>query len=382
MEELCRINNANLYRKLNVVNTDKRSTIVVNGSLESINLSSNDYLGLSRNKTVLKATIKNLCQISQCSSRLIAGNSDELDLLEKKLADHRKSARALIYPSGYMANLGVLSTLANKTTTIYSDEYNHASIIDGCRLSGARIVIYRHNDLDHLDQLIRKSTSDRKILVTETIFSMDGDPSDLRGIHDIARRYNAISVVDDSHGDFIYNDKGKFVLDGINSVDIYISSLSKALGCFGGYVSASEQVVELLINRSRAFIYSTSLPSHLCSAALAAIPIAERGDLQEQLMKCVAFFSSKVESMGFGNDRAKSSFRSQIIPLVVGDEKKTVEFSKLLLSEGVFIQSIRYPTVQLGKARLRASITTTLDMRQLKIALEKIESIARKLNII
>jgi glycine C-acetyltransferase len=381
-EELRHINKASLYRKLNVINTDKLSTIVVNGSVESINLSSNDYLGLSRNKAVLKATVNNLCQISQCSSRLIAGNSDELDQLEKKLADHRKSDKTLIYPSGYMANLGVISTLANKSTTIYSDEYNHASIIDGCRLSGARIVIYRHNDLDHLDQLIRKSTSDRKIFVTETIFSMDGDQSDLRAIHELARRHNAITVVDDSHGDFIYDDRGKLALEGINSVDVYISSLSKALGCFGGYVSASRQVIEFLINRSRSFIYSTSLPSHLCSAALAAIPIAEQGDLQELLMKKITFFSSKVDSMGFGNVRPKSRFRSQIVPIVVGDEKKTVEFSKLLLSAGIFIQSIRYPTVQFGKARLRASITTSLDTKQLKIALEKIEAIARKLNII
>jgi len=381
-EELCRINKASLYRKLNVVSSDKHSTINVNGSLGSINLSSNDYLGLSRNKAVLKATINNLCQISQCSSRLIAGNSDELDQLENKLADHRKSDRALIYPSGYMANLGVISTLANKSTTIYSDEYNHASIIDSCRLSGARIVIYRHNDLDHLHQLIRESTSDRKILVTETIFSMDGDRSDLRGIHDIARHHDAITVVDDSHGDFIYNDRGKLALEGINSIDVHISSLSKALGCFGGYVSASRQVIEFLINRSRSFIYSTALPSHLCSAALAAIPIAEQGDLQKQLMKSITFFSSKVDRLGFGNVRSESEPRSQIVPLAVGDEKKTTEFSKLLLSEGIFIQSIRYPTVPLGKARLRASITTSLHMKQLKIALEKIEMIAQKMNII
>lgn len=170
--------------------------------------------------------------------------------------------------------------------------------------------------------------------------------------------------------------------DRLHLVDIHISSLSKALGCFGGYVAASEQVVELLINRSRPFIYSSGLPSHLCSSALAAIPIANKGTLQERLIKNVTFFSSKIDHIGFNTESYRSRFRSQIIPLVVGDEKLTMQFSKALLSDGIFMQPIRYPTVQLGKARLRASITVTLHLEQLKIALEKIETIGKRLNII
>ena len=204
-DELFRLNEANLYRRLNLISASKNTAVVLVNGVASINLCSNDYLGLSQNKTVLRMTIESLSQISQCSSRLIAGNSNELSQLENKLADHRKTDRALIYPSGYMANIGVISTLANKLTTIYSDEYNHASLIDGCRLSGARIEIYKHNDLDHLEQLIRNGTSDRKIILTETIFSMDGDRSDLQGIHNIALRHNAITIIDDSHGDFIFD---------------------------------------------------------------------------------------------------------------------------------------------------------------------------------
>jgi glycine C-acetyltransferase len=383
-DELCRLNKANLYRRLNLISASKNTAVVLVNGVASINLCSNDYLGLSQNKTVLRMTIESLSQISQCSSRLIAGNSNELIQLENKLADHRKTDRALIYPSGYMANIGVISTLANKLTTIYSDEYNHASLIDGCRLSGARIEIYKHNDLDHLEQLIRKGTSNRKIILTETIFSMDGDRSDLQGIHNIALRHNAITIVDDSHGDFIFDQAhGPGLASyGLHVFDVHISSLSKALGCFGGYVAASEQIVELLINRSRPFMYSSGLPSHLCSSALAAIPIAYKGNLQERLMRNVTFFSSKIDHIGFNTESYRSRFRSQIIPLVVGDEKLTMQFSKALLSDGIFMQPIRYPTVQLGKARLRASITATLHLEQLKIALEKIETIGKRLNII
>ena len=227
-DELFRLNEANLSRSLNLISASKNTAVVLVNGVASINLCSNDYLGLSQNKTVLRKTIESLSQISQCSSRLIAGNSKELSQLENRLADHCKTDRALIYPSGYMANIGVISTLANKLTTIYSDEYNHASLIDGCRLSGARIEIYKHNDLDHLEQLIRNGTSDRKIILTETIFSMDGDRSDPQGIHNIALRHNAITIIDDSHGDFIFDQ------DGLHVFDVHISSLSKALGCFSG----------------------------------------------------------------------------------------------------------------------------------------------------
>jgi 7-keto-8-aminopelargonate synthetase-like enzyme len=165
-------------------------------------------------------------------------------------------------------------------------------------------------------------------------------------------------------------------------VDVYISSLSKALGCFGGYVAASQQITELLINRSRSFIYSSALPSHLCSSAIAAIPIANRGRLQKKLIENINFFTSNINKIGFKTDSDKSTFRTQIIPLVIGDEKLTMQFSKTLLSNGVFIQAIRYPTVKIGFARLRASITAMLRKEQLSIAIEKIETIGKTLNII
>lgn len=362
----------------------KPAVVLIDG-IESINLCSNDYLGLSENKTVLGRTIKSLRQVSQCSSRLVAGNSSELIKLENTLADHRKTDRALIYPTGYMANIGVISTLANKSTTIFSDEYNHASIIDGCRLSGARIEIFKHNDLEHLERLVRSSESERKIILTETIFSMDGDQSNLKRIHEIALSRNAMTIVDDSHGDFIFDHTNTLRFTsakGVCMVDVYISSLSKALGCFGGYVAASQQIIELLINRSRSFIYSSALPSHLCSSALAAIPIANRGRLQKKLLENINFFTSNLNKIGFKTHSDKSTFRTQIIPLVIGDEKLTVQFSKNLLLNGIFIQAIRYPTVKLGFARLRASITAMLRKEQLSIAIEKIETIGKKLNII
>jgi glycine C-acetyltransferase len=384
-DELNRLENANLYRRLSLVSKSTKPAVVLIDGIESINLCSNDYLGLSENKIVLARTIKSLKQVSQCSSRLVAGNSSELIKLEKTLADHRKTDRALIYPNGYMANIGVISTLANKSTTIFSDEFNHASIIDGCRLSGARIEIFKHNDLEHLEYLVRSSKSERKIILTETIFSMDGDQSNLKRIHEIALSHNAMTIVDDSHGDFIFDHTHNLRFTsakGVCMVDVYISSLSKALGCFGGYVAASQQITELLINRSRSFIYSSALPSHLCSSAIAAIPIANRGRLQKKLIENINFFTSNINKIGFRTDSDKSTFRTQIIPLVIGDEKLTMQFSKTLLSNGVFIQAIRYPTVKIGFARLRASITAMLRKEQLSIAIEKIETIGKTLNII
>jgi glycine C-acetyltransferase len=384
-DELNRLENANLYRRLSLVSKSTEPAVVSIDGIESINLSSNDYLGLSENKTVLAMTIKSLKQVSQCSSRLVAGNSNELIKLENTLADHRKTDRALIYPNGYMANIGVISTLANKSTTIFSDEYNHASIIDGCRLSGARIEIFKHNDLEHLERLVGSSKSERKIILTETIFSMDGDQSNLKRIHEIALSHNAMSIVDDSHGDFIFDHTHNLRFTsakGACMVDVYISSLSKALGCFGGYVAASQEITELLINRSRSFIYSSALPSHLCSSAIAAIPIAYRGKLQKKLIENINFFTSNINKIGFKTDSDKSTFRTQIIPLIIGDEKLTMQFSKTLLSNGIFIQAIRYPTVKLGFARLRASITAMLRKEQLSIAIEKIETIGKRLNII
>ncbi len=377
-ERLDSLEKNDLYRRLRTVIVNG-PTAVVDGK-EVIHLCSNDYLGLSQDKQVIKKTIEALQnEVSQCSSRLIAGNHPAIMELEGLLADHRRTESALVYPTGYSANLGVVTAIAGKSSTIFSDELNHASIIDACRLSGATIKVFRHNDASHLDKLIRQTKDGSKIVITEGIFSMDGDAARLPKICAIAKENDAITIVDDAHGDFIFGPRfsgvpAKFKTD----VDIHVSSMSKGLGCFGGYVATTEHLRELLINTSRQFIYTSALPSHLCSAAIAAIPLAKKGDLQKKLYRNISYFTNAMKRLGFVIGESSS----QIIPIMVGSEKLAVEFSIELLMQGVFAQAIRYPTVRKGSARLRVSLTAMHTQKHLDTAIDVFEKAGRKTGII
>jgi glycine C-acetyltransferase len=343
-----------------------------------IHLCSNDYLGLAHNPKILRKAANALEEVSQCSSRLIAGNNPQLSELESSLASHRKTEAALVFPTGYMANLGVVTALADKNSTILSDELNHASIIDACRLSGATIKVFRHNDVEHLEAIIRKAPG-RRIVVTEGIFSMDGDLSKLGEICKIAREYKALTVLDDAHGDFIFGQDYSGVASYLKApVDVHVSSLSKGLGCFGGYVAASASTIELLINISKQFIFTSALPSHLCVAASEAINLAKRGGLQEKLHANIAFLKERLEDAGFiiGNSS------SQIMPIMIGSENTAMEFSTELLRAGVFAQAIRYPTVKRGSARLRLSVTAAHAKGQLGQAVEILQAVGKKKKIV
>lgn len=368
---------SDLYRRLRNVTTHG-PTATVNGQ-DAIHLCSNDYLGLSRNKSVIKKTIEALQkEVSQCSSRLIAGNHPTIVELEDMLADHRGTEAALVYPTGYSANLGVVTSVADKSSTIFSDELNHASIIDACRLSGATIKVFKHNDVDTLFELMHQSKS-RKIVVIEGIYSMDGDSAKLSEICKIAKENNAITIVDDAHGDFIFGPNfsgipAKFDVD----VDIHISSMSKGLGCFGGYVATTRSLREFLINTSRQFIYTSALPGHLCAAAMAAVPLAKRGNLQKILYSNIDYFTKAIKKLGF----VLGSSSSQIIPVLIGPEKTAMDFSKELLRQGVFAQAIRYPTVKKGSARLRVSLTAMHNQKHLDDAIDAFEKAGKKTGVI
>jgi glycine C-acetyltransferase len=359
-------------------------TVIVNGPTatidgkEVIHLCSNDYLGLSQNKQVIDKTLKALHEVSQCSSRLIAGNHPKIIELEDLLADHRGTESALVYPTGYSANLGVVMTIADKSSTIFSDELNHASIIDACSLSGATVMVFRHNDTDHLQELMQY-VQGRKIVITEGIFSMDGDMGKLSEIHRIANDHDAITIVDDAHGDFIFGPgfSGIPAKLGVD-IDIHVSSMSKGLGCFGGYVATTKPIRELLINTSRQFIYTSALPDHLCSAAIAAIPIAKSGNLQKRLQWNISYFSALMKRLGFELENSAS----QIIPVIVGQEGRAVEFSKELLKNGVFAQAIRYPTVKRGHARLRISLTAMHRRKHINAAVDAFEKAGKKTGIL
>jgi glycine C-acetyltransferase len=375
-ERLASLEKSDLYRRLRTV-VVKGPTAEVDGK-QVVHLCSNDYLGLSQNLHVIKKTIQALHEVSQCSSRLIAGNHPQVLELEGMLADHRRAEAALVYPTGYAANLGAVTAIADKNSTIFSDELNHASIIDACRLSGAEIKVFRHNDNEHLEELVRNARG-RKIVITEGIFSMDGDTAKLEEICSIAKDHDAITIVDDAHGDFIFGSgfsgvPAKFEVD----VDIQISSMSKGLGCFGGYVASTTPIRELLINNSRQFIYTSALPDHLCAAAIAAIPLAKKGGLQKKLQRNIDYFSKTMKKLGF----TLGSSASQIIPVMIGEEKLAMELSKELLRLGVFAQAIRYPTVRKGSARLRTSLTSMHTKKHIDAAIGAFEQAGKKTKLL
>lgn len=378
-EKLAGIEEAGLYRRLRAVSAQGPLAIV--DGRKAVHLCSNDYLGLSRNRRVVRSAASALRQVSQCSSRLIAGNDPAIPGLEKLLARHRNTEAALVYPTGYAANLGAISALAGKDSVIFSDELNHASIIDACRLSGAAVKIFRHNDDAHLARLLReeKNNNKRKMVITEGIFSMDGDFADMEKICALAREHGAMTVVDDAHGDFIIGPRFSGVPAAAGAaVDVHVSSLSKGLGCFGGYVACSESVRELLINTSRQFIYTSALPDHLCTAAITAVPIAKKGDLQKRLRRNIERFTTKIVGLGF----TLGPSRSQIIPVMIGDERKAVTLSWELLEAGAFAQAVRYPTVKRGSARLRVSLTAMHEQEHVDEAIDAFKTAGKKSGII
>jgi glycine C-acetyltransferase len=380
-KKLTELRRKNLYRKLKKISLVKGMIIEVDGH-RAINFSSNDYLGLSNHPTVLKAAKAGLSQISQCSSRLLSGSSSDIHTLEDKLAAHRNVGSALVFPTGYMANIGVLTALANRNSIIYSDELNHSSIIDGCRLSGALIRVFKHNNISSLQESISADSnlvSKRKLVVTEGVFSMNGDIARLCEICRLAKKANAVTILDDSHGDFIFGHPKEYPgtadLLGVSQlIDVHVSSLSKAIGCFGGYAAMSRSLRELLINSSRQFIYTSAIPSHLCRAAIAAMSVASKGSRQKRLWWNFNYFIECLKRL----DPEVGEFASPIIPIMVGDEKLSTKIARLLLKMGIFVQAIRYPTVRRGQAQLRVSITAEHTTEELDFAIFCLEKIWRR----
>lgn len=377
-EEISKLKTENLYRRLRIVENQNGSLIVDKKKI--INFNSNDYLGLSSNQAIIKNMVKEFDEISQCSSRLVGGNHINIEKLEQVLSKHRKTESSLVYTTGYSAVQGVMSTLSDRDTTIFSDELNHASIIDGCRLGNAKIKIFRHNDTEHLLELLG-GVSGKKILVTEGVFSIEGDMSNLNSICNFAKEFDVFTIVDDAHGDFVFGKNGSGTpseLNVNNLVDIHISSLSKALGCFGGYVACNEMVRDYLINRSRQFIFTSALPTHLCNSALYAISIAKKGILQRRLFNNVRFLQNGLRKIGY--DIGNSC--SQIIPIHIGSENLAVKFADKLLQKGIFVHPMRFPTVKMGCAVLRLSLSASHTKEQLVYTLKELKNIGKKHKVI
>jgi glycine C-acetyltransferase len=362
--ELARIKENNLHRKLQYGKA-QGAHITIKGK-KLINLSSNDYLGIP----VTKIQTNQL----QSSSRLVSGNDESYKKLESVLAKHKSQQNSLIYPTGYMANLGSISAIASKGDLVLSDELNHASIIESCKLSGAKISIYKHNDMDDLAEKIKKQGKN-KFVITEGVFSMDGDVSSLKQITEISQKSNAITIVDDAHGDFVIGKDGKGTPEYFNvakKIDLYISSLSKGLGSFGGYVASQNNVIDLCINKSKSFIYTSALPSFLVQHSIKRIE-SDRETQKKKLENNVEKLSKGLRSIGY-----EMKSKTQIIPIILGNEKLAMDFGKFLSKNGIFAQPIRYPTVPKNQARLRISVTAWLTNSDIEKSLKIFEKAYRK----
>jgi len=354
--ELTNLKQNNLYRKLRY-GIAKGSQITINNK-RLVNLCSNDYLGIPTTKIQIKQL--------QSSSRLVSGNDESYKKLEDALAKHKSHQNSLIYPTGYMANLGAISAIAKKGDLILSDELNHASIIESCKLAGAKISIYKHNDMDDLSKKI-KQKGKNKFVITEGVFSMDGDLSPLKEIVDVSEKSSAITIVDDAHGDFVIGDDGKGTPDHFKvakKIDLYVSSLSKGLGSFGGYVSSHNNVIDLCINKSKSFIYTSALPSFLVEYSFKRFQ-SNREKQKRRLAKNTEQLAKGLKQSGYEINSA-----TQIIPIIIGNEKKAMGFGKFLFDNGVFAQPIRYPTVPKDQARLRISVTAWLSGTDIEKTLE------------
>jgi len=366
--ELKKIRKHDLYRKM--YDSKITNACISINSKTLINLCSNDYLGIIQPKISNKQ--------NQSSSRLVSGNDNSFRILEEKLAKHKSQESSLIFPTGYMANLGVISTLVGKNDLVLSDKLNHASLIEACKLSNAKLSIFKHNDMNDLTHKI-KMKAKRKFIITEGIFSMDGDFSNLNEISEISKRNNAIIILDDAHGDFVVGNDGKGTANyfGVSKkIDVYISSLSKGLGSFGGYVSAKKSIIELCINKSKSFIYTSALPRLLIDDATKRFE-SDREKNRKKLWRNVKKFSDGLKKIGF-NDNSNS----HIFPIIIGKEKIAMEFGEYLFKNGIFAQPIRYPTVSRNQARIRISITARLTDKQIAKSLYVLENAKSKFHLI
>ncbi len=367
--EACRA--AGLQRRIRWIEGAQDTWVAVDGR-RALLLCSNNYLGLANHPAVREAASKAAVEYGAGAgaSRLISGSMRLHRALEEQLAEFKGAEAALLFNSGYHANVGTISALVGNEDAVFSDELNHASIIDGCRLSGARIRIYRHNDVEHLATLLAGTAARRRLIVTESVFSMDGDTAPLATICEVAERYNAMVMVDEAHATGVVGPEGRGVVAAEalqRRVALQMGTLGKALGTFGAFVVGSRALIELLLNTARSFIYTTALPPPVVAAAAAALSIAcTEAERRQRLHDNAGYLQRAFEQLGL----RVGAPRSHILPVLIGDSERAVRISERLLTAGVFVQGIRPPTVPAGTARLRVTPMSTHTPEDLAFAVE------------
>ena len=383
-EELSTLKAQGLYRQLRVVESEQAARTTVDGR-SVVNLSSNNYLGLTTHPALKQKALAALERfgVGTGSVRTIAGTMALHVELERRLAEFKKTEATVVFQSGFAANAGTVAAILTKDDIVISDELNHASIIDGSRLSRASIKVFPHRDVKAARDIVRDlPTTARKLLITDGVFSMDGDVGALPDLCDLAEEFGCIMMVDDAHASGVFGANGRGTVDhfGLHGrVDIQVGTLSKAIGALGGYVAGSRSLIEFLQHRGRPFLFSTSHPPSVTATCLAAIDVLlEEPQLIDRLWNNTKFFKAGLRDLGFNTGLSQSP----ITPVIVGEAALAMKLSDRLFAEGVFAQGIGFPTVARDKARVRTIVTATHTRADLQFALDVFAKVGRELALL
>ena len=386
--ELRELSAQNLRRGLRTVEGMQGPTMR-HGGRTLVNLSSNNYLGLAGYSAIIEASVEaaRTAGASGAASPLISGHMADHEELARALAAFKRKEAALVFGSGFLANLGLITALTGEGDAVFSDALNHASIVDGCRLSRAQVHIYPHRNVNYLEDALRNSRARRKLIVTDGVFSMDGDLAPLPGICDLADKYNAMLVVDDAHGTGVIGEggRGSGAYFGVeDGVSVSMGTLGKALASYGAFACADSEVVDYLVNKARPYIYSTSPPPAVAAASCAAVRVAESAEgerRRENLANLCARFRAGLRFIGVRLNEPPPGAEIPIFPIIIRDTEKTLALAEYLMEAGVYLLAIRPPTVPEGTSRLRATLMATHTEAQIDRTLDALESGFKKLNI-
>jgi glycine C-acetyltransferase len=383
-QELDALRQQNLFRRLRILEDEQKAHTTFDHR-SVVNLSSNNYLGLTTHPKLRARALEAIERfgVGSGSVRTIAGTMAIHMELERRLAEFKKVEAVVVFQSGFTANAGTVSAILTKDDVVISDELNHASIIDGCRLSRATIKVFPHKDADAARKIARELPADqRKLLITDGVFSMDGDLGPLPALCDVAEETGCIMMVDDAHASGVFGAQGRGTIDhfGVHGrVDIQVGTLSKAIGALGGYVAGNRNLIDFLYHRARPFLFSTSHPPAVAAACIAALEVlAEEPQIMEQLWENTRFFKAGLQALGFDTGISESP----ITPVITGDGVKAMTLSDRLFEEGVFAQGIAFPTVARDKARVRTIVTATHTREDLQYALDAFGKVGRELGLI